>query len=138
MRHLRLAFTVLTFCVAAMGSVMIGWIYASPNPRSAGLPITRGGDARDVRRRLPIEQDEVKQYRAVDTVPDLGAAGGFPGGSAMIGTEDINGFPTISRDAIEQVSGGFERVTPSPTSTLPEVDVPLGRSEEGLSIPSLP
>jgi hypothetical protein len=138
MRHLRLAFTVLTFCVAALGSVMIGWIYASPNPRNAGLPITKKGEARDIRRRFSLDMDEAKQYRSADTVPDLVPMAGSLGASAMIGTEEINGFPTISRDAIERASGGFDRVGPVPTSTLPEVDVSLGQGEDGLSIPNLP
>ena len=131
MRYLRGALTFIVFAVAASGSIWIGWIYASPHPRvdMPTPPSSIPGSAV-----APSGAGELSRIPVQDlgSLPGFGSVTGLPGvevPSTM--STNINGFPTISKEAVERAAG--YSVQP-----LPEADLPfkLGESADPLGKPS--
>jgi len=118
MQYLRGALAAFVFALAALGSIWIGWSYASPHtqvPKQA-IPSVLPTNTANTRTTPSDEAQPVRDYGAL---PDLGSMKAFPGsvGDSNLATE-LNGFPTISKEAIERAAGYSDH-------SVPNVEAPL-------------
>ncbi len=118
MRTLRVVLNVLVFLIAVSGSIWVGWIYASPNPRPekmAPLQVTP-----DVSVFRHVEPDYSEALKQSNEIPGFGgglpSVPGLPGG--LNGATVVDGFPTISKEAIEKAPGY------SGKAAEPEIEIP--------------
>jgi hypothetical protein len=117
MRHARLILNVLGFCLAATGSIWIGWIYAGAQLNaSKPSPVVITPRADELR---PAGGGPLDQYQDLGLLPNPSSLDLIPGVPGMMGdAAEIDGFPTVSKDAIERAAGYSDDL-------LPAVEVPI-------------
>lgn len=129
MRIARLVLNIAVFGAAAIGSIWFGWIYAGSqldagNPAGVTAPVSTSPHSATAGVPSP-GLSQVAEADAIERMPNLAPPPGvssldlIPGATtANSNTASLNGFPTISKDAIERAAGYSDR-------SSPEVELPF-------------